>query len=144
MGKFTIQWNSTLGQSIPEDSGWTWVTEKISPPSPRYKFVSLGGASGSVDMSKSASGSLLYDDRTITVTFARFKHGQSGWLDDIITLTNAIDGGFSSGLGVYVFPKTQSHIKYLAKGYTWDYGRDGIIQYVYLTFKIVPTGTVVT
>lgn len=143
MGKFTLNWgNGANDNYIPEDNGWVWVSEEISAPSPRYNFKNLGGASGSVDLSKAASGSLLYNDREINVTFARFKHGIDGWMDNVATMDTSLENAFSHT--VYIFPKTQSAIKYQALGFTRSVSRDGIIQYVKLTFRIKPTGTVTT
>jgi hypothetical protein len=142
MAKFKITYNTT--NVIPEESGWVWCSETISAPSPRYKFVNLGGASGSVDMSKASSGSLLYDDREIKVTFARFKKGQDGWLDNVVALDTSVSSAFSSGYTVYIFPKTESNIKYTAKAFKREVSRDGIIQFVTLTFRIAPDGTAVS
>ncbi len=142
MAKFKITYNTT--NVIPEESGWVWCSESISAPSPRYKFVNLGGASGSVDMSKASSGSLLYDDREIKVTFARFKKGQDGWLDNVVALDNTLATAFASGATVYIFPKTESNIKYTAKAFTREVSRDGIIQFVTLTFRVSPFSTATT
>ena len=142
MAKFKITYNTT--NVIPEESGWVWCSESISAPSPRYKFVNLGGASGSVDMSKAASGSLLYDDREIRVTFARFKKGQDGWLDNVTAMDTSINTAFTSGYDVKIYPKTESSVYYVAKGYTREVSRDGIIQFVTLTFRVKPFSTATT
>lgn len=141
MAKFKITWGSgTSNQTIPEDNGWTWSSEQISEPIPRYFFAKVAGANGYVDLSKSASGSLLYDERTITVTFARFKKGQDAWRADADTLTDAIRTAFATTVsGVYVYPKTQNK-GYKAYGFNAEVSRDGIIQFVTLTFKCAPIG----
>jgi len=143
MAKFAIQWNGQYGQSVPEDSGWTWCSENIGSPNARYIFAKVAGADGLIDLSKGASGALRYDDRNISVTFARFKKGQDNWLGDVNTLVDAIKNGFATGLGVNIFPKTE--MKYY-HAYSWDYSvsRDGIIQFLTLTFRCAPIGTVHT
>ena len=143
MGKFQLKWYNNQSY-VPENNGWTWTSETISAPSPRYNFVNLGGASGSVDMSKAASGSLLYDDREIVVTFARFKKGQDGWLDNVTAMDTSINTAFTSGYDVKIYPKTESNVYYVAKGYTREVSRDGIIQFVTLTFRVKPFSTATT
>lgn len=138
MGKFIITDNTN--NVIPEDSGWVWCAEEISEPSPRYVFAKVAGANGLIDMSKSASGSLKYDDRTIKVTFARFKKGQDNWLGDVNTLITSLRALTTT---IYVYPKTEM---YWYKIYGWDYSvsRDGIIQFLTITLKCAPLGTVHT
>lgn len=136
MGKFKITYGTT--NIIPEDSGWVWSSENITEPTPRYKFVTLAGANGRVDLSKVASGSLLYDTRTITVTLARFKKGHDGWMTEADTLTDSIKTAFANG-GVSVYPKTENK-GYGAYGFNWSISRDGIIQFLTLTFTCMPLG----
>ena len=143
MAKFQLKWYNNQSY-IPENNGWIWSSESISAPAPRYNFVKLGGASGSVDMSKAASGSLLYDDREIRVTFARFKKGQDGWLDNVTAMDTSINTAFTSGYDVKIYPKTESSVYYVAKGYTREVSRDGIIQFVTLTFRVKPFSTATT
>lgn len=127
---------------IPEDSGWTWCSESISSPNARYIFAKVAGADGLIDLSRGASGALRYDDRNISVTFARFKKGQDEWMADVDTLVDSIKSAFQYGSSV-VYPKTE--MKYYT-AYGWDYSvsRDGIIQFLTLNFRCAPFGTVHT
>lgn len=141
MAKFKI--TDLTNNVVPEDSGWVWCSEDISEPSPRYIFAKVMGANGLVDMSAAASGALRYNDRTITVTFARFKKGQDNWLENVNSLVTSIKTIMGTVGQKYVFPKTEM---YRYEVYGWDYkvSRDGIIQFLTLTFKCAPIGTVHT
>lgn len=130
----------SIGTIIPENEGWVWSTESISEAKPRQVFVKLACASGVVDMSRVAAGKLLYDDRTISVTFARFNRQPDYWLTEVQTLTNKITQAFESALNneLTIGTKTNPDMAYIA--YAWDYSvsRDGIIQFVTINFKVKP------
>jgi len=127
---------------IPEDSGWTWCSENIGSPNARYIFAKVAGADGLIDLSRGASGALRYDDRTISVTFARFKKGQDDWMSNVDTLVDSIKGAFQYGSSV-VYPKTEMKY-YTAYGWNYSVSRDGIIQFLTLNFRCAPFGTVHT
>ena len=134
----------TIGTTIvPEDMGWTWSTEKISAPQPRQIFVKLACADGVVDMSRVAAGKLLYDTRTIVVTFARFNHYNESWQSPVVDLTAWITEAFeqSPTHTLTIKTKTDYYKDFEAIGYKWDTSRDGIIQYITLTFTVKPKAT---
>jgi len=142
MGKFTIK-NIEDTSYIPEDNGWVWVRESVSEPIPKYKYASLGMSNGYVDLSLAASSSVLYESRTITVTFARFKHGADGWQDDAEATADAIRNIFLGNVA-YLYPKTISTKRFTTNGFNYEVSRDGIIQYLTFTFKCQPIGTQIT
>jgi hypothetical protein len=127
---------------IPEDSGWTWCSENIGSPNARYIFAKVAGADGLIDLSRGASGALRYDDRTISVTFARFKKGQDDWMSNVDTLVDSIKSAFQYGSSV-IYPKTEMRY-YTAYGWNYSVSRDGIIQFLTLNFRCAPFGTVHT
>ena len=133
----------TIGTIIPENYGWTWSTEKISAPQPRTTYVKLAGADGVVDMSRIAAGKLLYDMRTISVTFARFNHTNDTWMSPVVDLTTWITEAFeqSQTHSLTIKTKTDYYKDFEAIGYKWETSRDGIIQYLTLTFTVKPKAT---
>lgn len=142
MGKFTIK--LATEQYVPEDNGWHFVSESIPEPTPKYKLVSKGMASGYSDMSTVAMGSVVYESRTIEVTFARFKHGVDGWLDEVETTANSIKTIFGTANQATIYPKTISNKSFISNAFNYRVSRDGIIQYMTMTFKCQPTGITYT
>ena len=130
----------SIGTIIPENEGWVWSTESISEATPRKIFLKLAGANGVIDMSRVAAGRLLYDERNISVTFARFNRQPDYWLTEVQTLTNKITQAFETALEneVQIGTKTNPDMAYIA--YAWDYSvsRDGIIQFLTINFKVKP------
>ena len=147
MGKFTINdgMSGSTNNYIPEDNGWTWVSEEIAEPIAKYNFASKGMASGFVDMSLISAGSLVYDSRNIKVTFARFKKGADGWLDDVESTIASITSifGLDKNFAI-IYPKTISTKYFNANGFNYEVTRDGIIQYLTIKFKCQPIGRTIT
>ena len=130
----------SIGNIVPENEGWIWSTESISEAKPRQVFVKLACASGVVDMSRVAVGKLLYDDRAISVTFARFNRQPDYWLTEVQSLANKITQAFESAINneLTILTKTNPDMAYIA--YAWDYSvsRDGIIQFLTINLKVKP------
>lgn len=123
-----------IGSVVPEDLGWTWSSESIDPPKARQTFLNLSCADGVVDMSRVAAGKLLYNDRQITVTFARFKKKPDGWREDADELAKRIRCLFEAGSHEVSITTKGTTKAYTA--YAWDYSvlRDGIVQFVEFVF----------
>lgn len=128
----------TIGTIIPENEGWVWSSETIGEPVPRNVFLKLAGVNGVIDMSRVAAGKLLYDGRDISVTFARFRRGADRWLETIQTLTDEITQLFSQNNEITITTKTNPDVGYTAYAWNWKPSRDGIIQFLTLTFKVKP------
>ena len=145
MGKFTLKVNTspTPTTYVPEDNGWTWVSESIPEPITNYHFASKGMGSGYVDLSKTGAGALTYESRNIEVTFARFKKGADGWLDDVESTITSIQSIFNLSGQPMLYPKTISTKWFITNGFNWNVSRDGIIQYLTITFKCQPIGNVI-
>lgn len=47
----------------------TLTAKDVTPAAPKTNYVSLDGASGSLDLTESLTGEVAYDDRTVTASF---------------------------------------------------------------------------
>lgn len=128
----------TIGTIVPENSGWVWSSEEISEPNPRYIHVKLACASGVVDMSRVAAGKVLYDARQIKVTFARFVHGVDYWKSGVQSLTNQITQALNINKTLNITTKTNPDMQYVAYSFRYSVSRDGIIQFLTMTFDVKP------
>lgn len=130
----------SIGTIIPENEGWVWSTESIGEAKPRQIFLKLAGANGVIDMSRVATGRLLYDDRTISVTFARFNRKPDNWMDDVQSLTNKIIQAFEMAQNNELTITTKGNPSMAYTAYAWNYSvsRDGIIQFITMNFTVKP------
>lgn len=120
----------------PEDNGWVWCSETVSEPSPRRVFVKLACNDGAIDMSRVASGRLLYDDRKITVTFARFTRKVDGRQDAAETLATDIRALFENANNHLVSIMTKGYTANMYKAYAFDYSVSFDGRICFITFNL--------
>lgn len=51
------------------DWGLIVTAKEITPPEPKTNYVEIGGANGTLDLSESLTGEVVYNDRTISASF---------------------------------------------------------------------------